>query len=141
MAKKSPVLERAGNGATHTGLEPSGMVAASFERPVEVRRFPKGRVELVNINGALIGRAIFEPGWRWSTCVKKIAKTHSCQAPHFQYHVSGRLMVRMDDGTEKVFRPGDISFLPPGHDGWVLGNEPAVVIDFQGMRDYGRSQV
>jgi hypothetical protein len=140
MHKKSAVIEPAERETAHFSIEGSGMVAASFDKPVEVRKFPRGRVELVNINGALIGRAIFEPGWRWSTCVKKIAKTHSCMAPHFQYHVSGRLMVRMDDGTEKVFRPGDVSYLPPGHDGWVLGNEPAVVIDFQGMREYGRSQ-
>jgi hypothetical protein len=136
MTKKAAVLETIRNELGYLG----GLVSASFDDPVEVRKFPKGRVEMVNINGALIGRAIFEPGWKWSTCVKPIAKTPSCQAPHFQYHVSGRLMVHMDDGTEKVFKAGDVSYLPSGHDAWVLGDEPAVVVDFQGMRDYGRSQ-
>ena len=85
------------------------------------------------------GRAIFEPGWRWSTSVQPIAKTKSCDAPHFQYHVAGVLRVKMDDGTEFDCRPGDVSLLPSGHDAWVVGDEPAIVVDFQGMIDYARS--
>ena len=110
-----------------------------FAKPDEVRDFPKGRVELVTIGGAVIGRAIFEPGWRWATSVQPIAKTKSCEAPHFQYHVSGVLRVKMDDGTELDCKAGDVSLLPSGHDAWVVGNEPAVVVDFQGMLDYARS--
>jgi len=109
-----------------------------FEKPDEVREFPKGRIELVQIGGATVGRAVFEPGWRWSTSVKPIAKTESCQAPHFQYQVSGVLGVRMDDGTELVYRAGDVGLIPAGHDGWVIGDEPVVMIDFQGMIDYAR---
>lgn len=112
----------------------------SFERTTEVREFPGGRLELVTIGGATIGRGIFEPGWRWSTSVKPIAKTNSCEAPHLQYHVSGTLHVVMDDGTEFDCRAGDVSSLPAGHDAWVVGNEPVVVIDFQGMTDYARSR-
>jgi len=112
----------------------------SFGKPDEVREFPKGRLELIKIGGATIGRAIFQPGWRWSTSLKPIAKTKSCEAAHFQYHVSGVLKVRMDDGTELECRPGDISFLPPGHDGWVVGDEPVIIVDFQGMADYGKSR-
>ncbi len=108
----------------------------AFGRPDEVREFPKGRVELVNIGGATIGRAIFEPGWRWKDSVQPMAGTRSCEAPHFQYHVSGVLMVLMDDGTEIECRPGEVSLLPSGHDAWVVGEEPAVVVDFQGMVDY-----
>ena len=108
----------------------------AFDRPDEVREFPKGRVELVTIGGATIGRAIFEPGWRWKDSVQPIAGTRSCEAPHFQYHVSGVLMVLMDDGTEIECRPGEMSLLPSGHDAWVVGDEPAVVVDFQGMVDY-----
>ena len=111
----------------------------SFGKPDEVREFPKGRLELVKIGGATIGRAIFEPGWRWATSVQPLAKTKSCEAPHFQYHVSGVLQIRMDDGTELEARPGDVSLLPSGHDAWVVGNEPAVVVDFQGMVDYAKS--
>ncbi|THF63268.1 cupin domain-containing protein [Pseudothauera rhizosphaerae] len=110
----------------------------AFDRPDEIREFPKGRLELVKVGGAMIGRAVFQPGWRWSESVKPIARTASCEAPHFQYHVSGILMVRMDDGTELECRPGDVSLLPSGHDAWVVGDEPAVVVDFQGMVDYAR---
>ncbi|MBI5074926.1 MAG: cupin domain-containing protein [Nitrospirae bacterium] len=112
----------------------------SFNKPDEVRDFPKGKVELINIGGATVGRAVFEPGWRWSTSVKPLAKTESCEAPHFQYHVSGVLMIRMDDGSEIECRAGDVSLLPSGHDAWVVGDEEAVVIDFQGMIDYARSK-
>ena len=111
----------------------------NFGMPDEVREFPKGRVELVKIGGATVGRATFQPGWRWSTSVQPLAKTKSCEAPHFQYHLSGRLMVKMDDGSELECKPGDISLLPMGHDAWVIGNEPAVVVDFQGMLDYANA--
>jgi len=111
-----------------------------FTKPDDVREFPKGRLELINIGGATVGRAVFEPGWRWLTSVQPLANTKSCEAPHFQYHVSGVLMVKMDDGTELECRPGDMSLLPSGHDAWVVGNEPAVVVDFQGMVDYATSR-
>ena len=107
-----------------------------FEAPDEVREFANGRLELVTIGGATIGRAVFEPGWRWATSVQPIARTKSCEAPHFQYHVSGVLRVRMDNGQELDCRPGDVSLLPSGHDAWVVGDEPVVVVDFQGMADY-----
>lgn len=110
-----------------------------FGKPDEVRDFPKGKVELVKIGGAMVARATFEPGWKWSTSVMPLAKTKSCEAPHFQYHVSGTLAVKMDDGTLIECKPGDVSFLPSGHDAWTVGNEPAVVIDFQGMLDYAKA--
>ena len=108
----------------------------NFGTPDEVREFPKGRLELIKVGGATIGRAIFEPGWRWATSVQPIAGTSSCEAPHFQYHVSGVLRIRMDDGAEFDCRAGDVSSLPSGHDAWVVGDEAAVVVDFQGMIDY-----
>jgi hypothetical protein len=111
---------------------------ADFTKPNEVREFPNGRVELIKIGNATIGRAVLEPGWRWATSVQPIVKTKSCEAPHFQYHVSGTIQVRMDDGTELLCRPGEVSLLPPGHDAWVVGDEPAVLIDFQGMVDYAK---
>jgi hypothetical protein len=112
----------------------------AFDKPDEVREFPKGKLELVNVGGAMIGRATFQPGWKWSTSVQPLVKTKSCEAPHFQYHVSGYLMVKMDDGTMLECKPGDISLLPNGHDAWVGGNEPVVVVDFQGMMDYAKKQ-
>ena len=110
----------------------------NFSKADEVRVFPKGKLELLTIGGATIGRAILEPGWRWSTSVQPIAKTKSCEAPHFQYHVSGTLKVVMDDGTEFECNPGDISVLPSGHDAWVVGNESVVIVDFQGMAEYAK---
>jgi hypothetical protein len=110
----------------------------SFGKPDEVREFPKGKVELIKIGNATIGRATFQPGWKWSESVQPLTKTKSCEAPHFQYHVSGVLMVKMDDGSVYECKPGDVSLLPMGHDAWVVGSEPAVVVDFQGMLDYAR---
>lgn len=110
-----------------------------FSKPEEVRSFPNGKVELVKLGGAMVGRATLQPGWRWSTSVKPLAKTESCEAPHYQYHVSGTLRVRMKDGTEFDCKPGDVSSLPSGHDAWVVGDEPAVLIDFQGMVDYAKT--
>jgi hypothetical protein len=115
------------------------MEAKSFNSPDEIRTFDKGELQLLNIGGATIGRAVFEPGWKWSTSLKNIAKTKSCEAPHFQYHVSGTLKVIMDDGAERELKAGDISLLPSGHDAWVIGNEPVVVVDFQGMIDYAKA--
>jgi hypothetical protein len=112
----------------------------SFGKPDEVREFPKGKVELVKIGNAMIGRATFQPGWKWSTSVQPLIKTKTCEAPHFQYHVSGTLMVKMDDGTLLECKPGDISLLPQGHDAWVVGDEAAVVVDFQGMIDYAKTK-
>jgi hypothetical protein len=111
-----------------------------FGKPDEVREFPKGRLELIKLGGATVGRGTFEPGWRWATSVQPLAKTKSCEAPHLQYHVAGILKVRMDDGTELECRPGDVSLIPPGHDAWVVGNEPVVVVDFQGMIDFAKSR-
>ena len=106
--------------------------------PDEVREFPNGRAEIFDIGGDEVGRLVFQPGFRWSNDLKPIAKTESCEAPHFQYHVSGRLAIRMDDGTEFVAEPGDITSLPKGHDAWVVGDEPAIVVDFFGASNYAK---
>jgi hypothetical protein len=111
----------------------------AFQAPDEVREFPNGRAEILQVGDAEIGRLVFQPGWRWSEDVKPIAHTASCEAPHFQYHVSGVLRILMDDGTEFDCRAGDVSLLPSGHDAWVVGEEPAVVVDFQGMIDYAKA--
>jgi hypothetical protein len=115
------------------------MEKKDMARPDEKRTFAKGEVDVVSLGGVTFGRATLQPGWKWSTCVKPIVKTESCQASHLQYHVSGRLRVQMDDGSEEEFGPGDVSHLPPGHDAWVVGNEPVVVIDVTGLADYAKS--
>lgn len=114
------------------------MEVKNLNSPEETRNFDKGKLDLVKVGGATVGRAVFQPGWKWSESVKPVAKTESCEAPHFQYHVSGTIRVRMDDGTERDLKPGDVSLLPSGHDAWVVGDEPVVVVDFQGMRDYAK---
>jgi hypothetical protein len=110
----------------------------SFNAPDETRPFEKGRVELLNISGATIGRLTLEPGWRWSQHVKPIAGTDWCEAPHFQYQVSGRLHVQMADGTEFDSGPGDVTALPQGHDAWVIGEEPVVLVDWWGASNYAK---
>jgi uncharacterized RmlC-like cupin family protein len=112
----------------------------TFDSPEEVRTFDKGKVELVKVGGAAIGRATFEPGWKWSTCVKPVAQTKSCQAAHLGYQLSGKMTTKMDNGVEKTSKAGDVLFIPPGHDAWVVGNEPVVVVDFQGMIDYAKQK-
>jgi len=116
------------------------MMRKSLDAPEEVRPFEdgKGRVELVNLDAGAVGRATFEPGWRWSEHVKPIAKTDSCQAAHLGYYVSGRMKVVMDNGEEEEFGAGDFAVIPAGHDAWVVGNEPCVVIDWQGFADYAK---
>ena len=109
-----------------------------FAHPDEVRKFEKGHAEILNTSGGVIGRLILEPGWRWSTHVKPIAKTELCQAPHFQYHVSGRLRVKMRDGAEFEAGPGEVTYLPSGHDAWVVGNDPVVIVDWHGASRYAK---
>ncbi len=107
-------------------------------QPDETRVFERGKLEIVKMAGGAVGRLTLEPGWRWSQHVKPLVGTSWCEAPHFQYQVSGRLHVQMQDGTEFDLGPGHISYLPAGHDAWVVGNEPVVLIDWHGATHYAR---
>ena len=120
----------------------TGLRRMSLDKPEEVRPFEDGagQVELVNLAEGAVGRATFRPGWQWSRHVKPIAGTDSCQASHKGYVISGRMTVRMDDGEETTFGAGDFMIIPPGHDGWVVGDEACVVIDWQGSDDYAKQQ-
>ena len=109
-----------------------------FDEPDEPRTFPYGKVDLVKIGGSEIGRLTLEPGWRWSDHVKPTAGTDLCEAPHFQFHATGQLAVEMADGTQLVARAGDVTALPHGHDAWVVGYEPVVLIDWWGASNYAR---
>ena len=111
----------------------------SFSAPTETRSFENGVAEILDIGGAEIGRLILQPGWHWAEHVKPIAGTDLCEAPHFQYHVSGTLHVKMADGSEFDLGPGDVSSLPEGHDAWVVGDEPVVVVDWYGASAYAKS--
>jgi quercetin dioxygenase-like cupin family protein len=99
----------------------------------------KGHLDVVTTASGAVGRAVFEPGWKWSDHVKPIAGTDTCQAAHMGYVISGRMRVVMDDGTAADFVPGDLMIAPPGHDAWTVGNDPCVVIDWQGVADYAKT--
>jgi hypothetical protein len=110
----------------------------TFKTPDETRTFEKGKVELLNMNGGVIGKLTLEPGWRWAKHVKPIAGTEWCEAPHFQYQVSGRLHILTSDGKEFEVGPAEVTTLPSGHDAWVVGNEPVILIDWSGANQYAK---
>jgi len=118
----------------------AGLIRKSFDTPDETRSFEegKGKLEVINTDSGVVGRATFAPGWQWSKHVKPIAKTDSCQAAHTGYFVSGRMKVVMDNGEEVEYGPGDFAVMAPGHDAWIVGDEPCVVIDWQGFTDYAK---
>jgi quercetin dioxygenase-like cupin family protein len=123
---------------TAAKTEKANAETKSFASPDETRTFERGQVDLVDIAGTQIGRLTLQPGWRWSEHVKPIAGTDLCEAPHFQYHVQGTLRVQMADGTELDAHPGDVTALPHGHDAWVVGDEPVVVVDWWGASSYAK---
>ena len=101
----------------------------SHDAPDEVRTPDKTRVEVVRHKDFTIARLIFQPGWRWSECVKPIVHTDTCQVSHVGYAVSGRVTIRMNDGSQTTIVPGMSYTIPPGHDAWVEGNEPFIGIE------------
>jgi class 3 adenylate cyclase len=111
-----------------------------FSEPTEQRVIPHGTIDVVELDDRVIGRMTYEAGWRWSTDVKPVAGTPSCQFHHVGVTMSGRLRVQMQDGLELEIGPGDVFEIPPGHDAWVVGDEPWVSVDFEAMRGYGRAQ-
>lgn len=116
----------------------AGAEQKSFDSPDEVREFPLGHADILKIGGGEVGRFTVEPGWRWSEHIKPVAGTDLCQAPHFQYVLSGRVHVTMADGSELELGPGQVSVLEPGHDAYVIGDEPCVVIDWGGAHVWGK---
>lgn len=116
------------------------VIVKSLDHPDErLQAGERGHVELVTLAGATVGRASFEPGWRWSEQMKVLAGTELCQLNHTGYVVSGREMVRMADGSEFELGPGDAFEIGAGHDAWVLGDEPCVTIDFTGIGELARA--
>lgn len=114
------------------------MQIKTSREPDETRTFQKGKVELFKLGSSTVGKATFEPGWKWSECVGPIAGTASCECGHVGYQISGTMHLKSDDGREYDIKPGDSFFIPPGHDGWVVGEEACVVLDFQGFVDYAK---
>jgi ethanolamine utilization protein EutQ (cupin superfamily) len=116
----------------------AGIQSRNFDSPDETRSPDKTKVDVVRMGDTTAARFAFEPGWRWSECVKPVAGTDSCQVDHLGYCVAGRLHVRMNDGTELDFEAGDAMRIPPGHDAWVVGDEPYVAVDFTGGAQYAK---
>ena len=112
------------------------VVLKRFDSPDDVREFEKGRFELVHVGGMTIGRATYQPGWKWSVHVGAALGQQSCMVEHVGMVVSGRATAAMDDGRVIEMRPGDLFYIPPGHDSWVVGDEPSVSLHFLGAEDY-----
>ena len=111
-----------------------------FTHPDDVRIVPNGRVEVVELDDRVVGRLSYDPGWQWSKDIKPIAGTETCQFHHVGITISGRARIALPDGIELELGPGDVFEIPPGHDAWVIGDEPWVSVDFEAMRTYARSE-
>lgn len=111
-----------------------------FDEPDERRTFEKGIFQLVKAGGMTLGRASYDPGWRWSTHIGSATGSALCEVEHVGMVVSGRAAVKMADGTEIVMEPGDVFAVPPGHDSWVVGDEPYVSLHLMGASDYAISE-
>jgi hypothetical protein len=116
----------------------SKMEVKHMGKPDEIRDLPKTHIEVCQLAGNTLMRATFEPGWKWSECVKPTAKTDLCMAPHYGYCISGQMTVVMEDGTRHHIQPGDMLHIAPGHDAWVEGTEKCIMIDFTAGENYGK---
>ena len=117
----------------------TGLASKTFDAPDETRPFAdKGMAQVVNIGDGVVLKGHFDPGWRWSEHLKPVVGTDSCQSPHFLYVLSGRMRVRMNDGSEDEVGPNAVVRIEPGHDAWVVGDEPCVVVDFGASSSYAQ---
>jgi quercetin dioxygenase-like cupin family protein len=112
------------------------LTLVNWDDPIEVRTFEKGSFEVYQVGPMTLGRATYEPGWRWSEHVGAQTGATSCQVEHVGLVLSGAAVAKMDDGTEKVMRAGDFFYVPPGHDSWVVGDEPYVSLHILGSEIY-----
>ena len=117
-------------------IDTGKILMKSVDAPDEVRSFALGHMDVVKLGDTTIGRAIFEPGWRWSTSVKPLVGTETCEVSHVGYVVCGRMRIRMNDGTEIEAGPGDVAVIAPGHDAWVVGDEPVEYLELAGAATY-----
>ena len=114
----------------------SGFMSKSHDQPDETRAPANAKVEVVNLDGTSIARLKLAPGWRWSTSIKPVVGGDSCRLNHAGHIVSGRLAVRLDDGSEYELKPGDSYHIPPGHDAWVVGDETVNALEFQSAAQF-----
>ena len=116
------------------------LALVSLEQPSEVRTFEKGKFEVYRVGPMTLGRATYEPGWRWSEHVGASTGAALCQVEHVGLVVSGQAMAKMDDGTERIMRAGEFFYVPPGHDSWVVGDEPYVSLHIMGSEGYAAAE-
>ena len=121
-----------------TPMSVNKLETKSHDEPDEVRSPEKTQVEIVRLEGYTIGRFKFQRGWRWSECIKPVVGTDSCQVAHVGYAVSGRVTVRMNDGSQTTIKPGMSYTIPPGHDAWVEGDDPFVGIEVMSAEQYAK---
>jgi quercetin dioxygenase-like cupin family protein len=114
------------------------VILKRFEQPDETMTFEKGKFEIVHVGGMTIGRAMYEPGWRWSEHIGKARGEALCMVEHVGIVVSGKSGLSMEDGTVKEMKAGDVFYVAPGHDSWVIGDEPYVSIHLMGAEKYAR---
>jgi len=117
------------------------IVKKNLGSPDVIRDCGHGTLELASLEDTTLGRVTLKPGWKWSEHIRPMANTEYCEVPHIQYVISGRLMIAMEDGTKMELVPGDFAVIAPGHDAWVLGDEPFVAVDFSpAMKEYAREE-
>ena len=116
------------------------VILKRFDHPDEVRVFEKGKFELLQLGGMTIGRATYEPGWKWSVHVGKATGATSCMVEHVGMVISGCATAAMDDGRVIELRAGDVFYIAPGHDSWIIGNEPYVSLHFLGAESYAQQK-
>lgn len=114
----------------------AGITSGSFDRPDETRTPGRTRMEVVRVGDHTAARVTFQPGWRWSQDIKPVVNTESCQARHVGAILSGRLHVVHEDGTTAEAEPGAVYLIEPGHDAWVIGDEPVVALEFESAATY-----
>jgi len=119
-------------------VETLDVILKRFEQPDQALTFEKGKFEIVNVHGMMIGRASYQPGWKWSEHIGKASGEKLCMVEHVGIVVSGRSGLSMQDGTIKEMTAGDVFYVAPGHDSWVIGDEPYVSIHLMGAEQYGK---
>jgi len=132
----APGFSRPTPGIGSVRLREIDVTLINLDHATETRTFEKGRFELYRVGPMTLGRATYEPGWRWSEHVGQASGETSCQVEHVGLVLAGRAAVKMDDGTESVMAPGDFFHVPPGHDSWVIGDEPYISLHVMGSEGY-----
>jgi quercetin dioxygenase-like cupin family protein len=113
--------------------------AKVFDTEGDPHAFSNGLAQILKLGEATVARAVYEPGWRWTTDMREVTGNQTCQLHHLAYAISGELHVLTDEGRTLEVKPGSVYEIPPGHDAWVVGDEPVVVVDWYGATNYAKA--